>query len=103
MLFDRPRYIVLLVCLALGVMSVPARAEEVPQGQIDALALLALAPQMCGIDTEQRWKVTMSTVAAQYSQPIDKLAVDVKRAIRELGRDLRNKPQLVQSQCALLR
>lgn len=90
--------------LVLGAAPFPAyaAAEDVPQGEIDALALLAMAPLMCKVDTEERWKVAMLSASQQYDIPIQVLSDRVKRAMRELGQDLSSKPEMVAEQCALL-
>lgn len=75
--------------------------QDVPQGEVDALALLAMAPLLCKVDTEERWKVAMLSASRQYDVPIRILSVRVKRAMKELSQDLSRKPGMVAEQCAL--
>lgn len=97
----RSLLVMLTIVTALG--STPSEAKAPPRGDVDALALLAMAPKMCGLDTKRRWDAAMTATAARYGITIPALTGAVKKAVAELRRGLEGKPDLIANQCATIR
>ncbi|MBE1208108.1 hypothetical protein [Aminobacter carboxidus] len=83
--------------------SSPGEAKNPPRGDVDALALLAMAPQICGINTKARWDAAMVETAAKYDLTIPVLTTKVKKAMGELRRGFAKYPGTLSGQCAAIR
>jgi len=93
-----PAFMVLLVST-----SSPSLAKNPPRGDVDAIALLALAPRLCGLNTKARWDAAMTATATKYGITIPALTVRVKKAMGEISEGLAKYPGEVAGTCAAIR
>lgn len=97
------RSILLAAAAALLTGPAPARAADVPQTELDALALFAMAPTLCGLDTEEAWKNAMAATSQRYNVPVPTLIIQVRKSMNELRGGLARDKSLRDADCAAVK